>query len=105
MRIDLFLHQHQCDQIWRFFWTLGTFLKPLATINLSKSPTFLGKFREGVKIFHFSSEIIFLGNFYRHLAISSGHTDQHVMVSLGHCWTFVFVLFVSITFLQLSHIN
>ena len=29
----------------------------------------LGRFCKGVKIFHFSSEIIFLGNFYRHLAI------------------------------------
>ena len=37
----------------------GTFLKPLATINLSKSPTFLGNFCEGVKIYHFSSEINF----------------------------------------------
>ena len=26
------------------FWTLGNFLKPLATINLPKSPTFLGNF-------------------------------------------------------------
>ena len=41
------------------FWTLGNFLKPLAQINLPKSPTFLGKFCKGVKIFHFSSEIIF----------------------------------------------
>ena len=63
----------QCDQIGRFFWTLGKFLKPLATINLPKSPTFLGNFCKGVNIYHFSSEIIF-GNFYRHLAISSGHT-------------------------------
>ena len=42
-----------------FFWTLGNFLKPLAEINLPKSPTFLGKFCKGVKIFHFYSEIIF----------------------------------------------
>ena len=41
------------------FWTLGNFLKPLATINLPKSPTFLGIFCKGVKIYHFSSEIIF----------------------------------------------
>ena len=41
------------------FWTLGDYLKPLATINLPKSPTFLGKISKGVKIFHFSSEIIF----------------------------------------------
>ena len=39
-------------------------LKPLATINLPKSPTLLGNFCTGVKIFNFSSEII-LGNFYR----------------------------------------
>ena len=37
----------------------GQFLKPLATINLAKSPIFLGKFWKGVKIDHFSSEIIF----------------------------------------------
>ena len=47
------------------YWTLGNFLKPLATINFPKSPTFLC---------NFSSEII-LGNFYRHLPIFSGHTD------------------------------
>ena len=39
----------------------------MATIILPKSPTYLGKFCEVVKIFHFSSEILF-GNFYRHLA-------------------------------------
>ena len=37
----------------------GQLLKPLATINVSKSPTFLGNFCKGVKIYHFSSEIIF----------------------------------------------
>ena len=41
------------------FWTLGNFLKPLSTINLPKSPTFLGIFSNGVKIYYFSSEIIF----------------------------------------------
>ena len=44
---------------WAIYWTLGTLLKPFATINLPKSPTFLGNFCEGVKIYHFSSEIIF----------------------------------------------
>ena len=34
----------------------------------NKSPTFLGNFCKGIKIFNFSSEIIF-GNFNRHLAI------------------------------------
>ena len=44
---------------WAIFCTLGKFLKPLATINLPKSPTFLGNFCKGVKSYHFSSEIIF----------------------------------------------
>ena len=39
--------------------TLGNFLKPLAAIILPKSPTFLGNFCKGVKIYHFSIEIIF----------------------------------------------
>ena len=29
---------------WAIYWTLGNFLKPLAAINLPKSPTFLRKF-------------------------------------------------------------
>ena len=49
---------------------LGNFLKPLATINLPKLPTFLGNFCTAVKIFNFSSEIIYgqllqtFGNFF-----------------------------------------
>ena len=53
---------------WAIFWTLGTFLKPLATINLPQSSPFLSIYCKVVKIIHFSSETI-LGNFYRHLAI------------------------------------
>ena len=53
---------------WAIYWTLGNFLKPLATISLPKSPIFLGNFSKGLKIFHFSSES-FLGKFYSHLAI------------------------------------
>ena len=39
----------------------GQLFKPLETIILPKSPTFLGNFCKGVKILHFnfSSEIIF----------------------------------------------
>ena len=37
----------------------GNFLKPLATINLSKSLTFLGNFCKGVKVIYFSCETIF----------------------------------------------
>ena len=49
---------------------LGNFLKPLATISLPKSLTFLCNFCKGVKIYHFSSEIMFgqllqtFGDFY-----------------------------------------
>ena len=48
---------------WAIYLTLRNFSKPVATINLPKFPTFLGK---GVNIFNFSSEIIF-GQLYRHL--------------------------------------
>ena len=41
-------------QHWAIYWTLGNFLN-----NLPKSPTFLGNFIKNVKIYHFSSEIIF----------------------------------------------
>ena len=44
---------------WAIYWTLCNFLKPLATINLSKYLTFLGNFCKGVKVIHFSCEIIF----------------------------------------------
>ena len=44
---------------WAIYWTLGNFLKPLGTINLSKSPIFLGNFCKGIKFFDFFSEIIF----------------------------------------------
>ena len=44
---------------WTIYWTLGNFLIPWATINLPKSPTFEGNFCKGVKIYHFSCEIIF----------------------------------------------
>ena len=44
---------------WAMYWTLGKFLKPLATINFPKSPTLLAIFCKVVKIYHFSSEIIF----------------------------------------------
>ena len=55
---------------WAIYWTLGEFLNTLATINLSKSPTFLGNFCKHVEIFHFTREIIFgqllqtFGDFY-----------------------------------------
>ena len=78
-------------------WTLGNFLKPLATIYLPKSPTFLGNFCKSVKIDHFSSEFIF-GNFYRHSVIFFWlHWTQLNVCqnSLFHCFsTFSPILFV-----------
>ena len=69
--------KHLCNQWsqtvqpdWEIYWTLGTVLKPLATINLPKFPTFLGNLCHGVKIYHFSNEMIFgqllqtFGNFF-----------------------------------------
>ena len=44
---------------WVIYWTLGNFLKPLPTIILPKSPTFLGNCCKGFKIYPFSCEIIF----------------------------------------------
>ena len=52
---------------WVIYWTLGNFSKPVATISLPKSPTFLGNFGKDVKIFSFLVKSL-LGNFYRHLA-------------------------------------
>ena len=65
---------------------LGNFLKPLATINLPKSPTCLGNFWQGVKINHFLVKS-FLGIFYRHLAIFSGHpaSDLSFFHSISLC--------------------
>ena len=48
----------QCDHI---YWTLGNFLKPLATINLLKSPTSLGNFWKVLKSVIFLVKS-FLGN-------------------------------------------
>ena len=50
------------------YWTLGNFLKPLATINFPKSPTFLGNFCKWVKIYHFWATFIDIWWFF------SGHT-------------------------------
>ena len=50
---------HQCVQVGRFIGIWATFSKPVATISLPKSATFLGNFCAVVKIFNFSGEIIF----------------------------------------------
>ena len=80
---------------WAIYWTLGKFLKPLATIYLPKSPTFLGKFWKGVKIYHFSSEIIFR-KLYRHLAIFIwSHWLQPSLFSLLLCSYFFRLYLIS----------
>ena len=38
---------------WAIYWTLGNFSKPLATIILPKSPTFIGIFCISVQISNF----------------------------------------------------
>ena len=53
------LRSHAVWPDWAIYWTSGNFLKPLATINLPQSPSFLGNFCKGVKINQFSCEIIF----------------------------------------------
>ena len=59
---------------WAIYCTLGNFLKPVATINLPKMPTFLGNFGKGGKIFHFSTEIINLATFIDIWRLFTGHT-------------------------------
>ena len=73
--------------LWSSVTRLGDlldFLKPLATINLPKSPTFLGNFCKGVKIYNFSSEIISWATFIDIWQFFPGHTtlvtrDRHRM--------------------------
>ena len=55
---------------WAIYWTLGYFLEPLATINLLKSPTFLGNFYKVVKIYDFWATFIDIWQFF------SGHTES-----------------------------
>ena len=57
--LDLEGETHSVWPDWTIYSTYGNFSKPLATINLAKSPTFLSNYCKGVKIYHFSIEIIF----------------------------------------------
>ena len=77
---------------WVIYWTLGKFSKPLATINLPKSPTFLGNFCKGVKIYPFSSEISF-GQLHTHLAIFFwSHWLNRCLKEIGHLPRTTFIL-------------
>ena len=60
------------DQDWAIYWTLGNFSKPLAAINLPKSPTFLGNFCKGVKFFLWNH---FWGTFIAIWRFLTCHTD------------------------------
>ena len=60
---------------WAICWTLGNFLKSLATNNLPKSSTLLGYFCKVVKIYHFSIEIIF-----RQLLWTFGDFSGHTVI-------------------------
>ena len=62
---------------WLIYWTSGNLLKPLPTINLPKSSTFLGNFVNVSKSFIFAVKSC-LGNFCRLLAIFFwSHCPQH----------------------------
>ena len=64
------ISKHNLRSVWPYlaiYRTLGNFSKPLTLINVPKSPTFLGNFWKGGKIFMFLVKS-FLGNFNRHLA-------------------------------------
>ena len=68
IRTDTVKYTSQRWPVWpdlATYWTLGNFLKAVATITLPKSPTFLGNFCKIVKKNNFSSEIIF-GQLKRH---------------------------------------
>ena len=78
---------------WAIYWTLGNFLKPLVTINLPTSLTFLSNFCKGVKIFHFSGEIIF-GQLIDIWLLFTGHTEVNQNINgsyyIGkHCLQFI----------------
>ena len=67
---------------WAIYCILGSFSKPVATIILPKSPTFLGNFCQGLKIFNFSSEIIF-GQLLKTIGrLFTGHTSHNFLYSL-----------------------
>ena len=54
---------------WAIYWTLVNFSKPVATISLPKSPTFVDNFCKGAKIYHFWATFIDIWRLF------TGHTD------------------------------
>ena len=68
----------QCDQIGRFIGLWATFQS-----LWQQSSTFLGNFCTGVKIFNFSSEIIFGATFIDIWRVFTGHTVGKVVLNLA----------------------
>ena len=79
--------QGQCPD-WAIFCTLGNHSKPVARIILPKLHTLLCDFCKGVKIIHFSSEIIVgqvlstFGNFYL-AALAKVHSELELYNLIG----------------------
>ena len=61
---------------WAIYCMLGNILKPVAKIILPKSPTFLGNFGKGGKIFHFSTIIINWATFIDIGRLNTCHTAR-----------------------------
>ena len=66
---------------WAIYCTLGNCLQPIATIFLTKLPTFLAIFLKVSKSFLFRVKSFF-GNFDRRLATFTGHTWVLVFLSV-----------------------
>ena len=94
---------------WAIYWTLGNFLKPLATINLPKSHTFLGNFCKGVKIIQFSSETIFgqllltFGDFYLVTLVVAPQLLSHWRTTKRRTFR-TLMLFYTITYLAMNNV-
>ena len=56
---ELKIGGHQCDQIWRFIILWATFQSPGQQLFCQNRQHILGNFCKGVKIFHFTREILF----------------------------------------------
>ena len=91
------------------FFNFGNFLRPLATNNLPKSPTFLGSFCKVLKFYHFSSEIILgqllktFGEFFlvtlflASIAVSSisrRYDCDEITVSLAYLVSYIVLSFI-----------
>ena len=75
--------EKQCDQIGQFIGLWATFQNLWQQLFLTKSYTFLGNFCTGVKIFNFSSEIIFGATFIDIWRVFTGHTVGKVVLNLA----------------------